>query len=297
VIISALHGEGTGDLLDAIVDWFPKAPPEDASPPAVAIAIVGHPNVGKSSLVNTLVGSRRTIVRDEAGTTRDAIDTNITRDGQNILLIDTAGIRRRGRVQPGVEKFSVLRAVRAIERADVAVLLVDATEGLLAQDAHVAGYVEEAAKGLIVAVNKWDLVEKHPKAQQEYTEILRRELKFADWAPVVYLSAKTGQRVDRIVSQALAIQAERTKRVSTPKLNDVIRHAVEAHPHNERGRTLKLYYSAQTGSSPPRFTLFCNDPRMVHFSYVRYLDNTLRDNFGFDGTPIRIEFRGRNEQR
>jgi GTPase len=296
VIISALHGEGTGDLLDAIVDWFPKAPPEDASPPAVAIAIVGHPNVGKSSLVNTLVGSRRTIVRDEAGTTRDAIDTNITRDGQNILLIDTAGIRRRGRVQPGVEKFSVLRAVRAIERADVAVLLVDATEGLLAQDAHVAGYVEEAAKGLIVAVNKWDLVEKHPKAQQEYTEILRRELKFADWAPVLYLSAKTGQRVDRIVSQALAIQAERTKRVSTPKLNDVIRHAVEAHPHNERGRTLKIYYSAQTGSSPPRFTLFCNDPRMVHFSYVRYLDNTLRDNFGFDGTPIRIEFRGRNEQ-
>jgi GTPase len=192
VIISALHGEGTGDLLDAIVDWFPKAPAEDASPPAVAIAIVGHPNVGKSSLVNRLVGSRRTIVRDEAGTTRDAIDTNITRDGQNILLIDTAGIRRRGRVQPGVEKFSVLRAVRAIERADVAVLLVDATEGLLAQDAHVAGYVEEAAKGLIVAVNKWDLVEKHPKAQQEYTEILRRELKFADWAPVLYLSAKTG---------------------------------------------------------------------------------------------------------
>jgi GTPase len=296
VIISALHGEGTGDLLDAIVDWFPKAPPEDASPPAVAIAIVGHPNVGKSSLVNTIVGSRRSIVRDEAGTTRDAIDTSITRDGQNILLIDTAGIRRRGRVQPGVEKFSVLRAVRAIERADVAVLLVDATEGLLAQDAHVAGYVEEAAKGLIVAVNKWDLVEKHPKAQQEYTEILRRELKFADWAPVVYLSAKTGQRVDRIVSQALAIQAERTKRVSTPKLNDVIRHAVEAHPHNERGRTLKIYYSAQTGSSPPRFTLFCNDPRMAHFSYVRYLDNTLRDNFGFDGTPIRIEFRGRNDQ-
>jgi GTPase len=295
VIISALHGEGTGDLLDAIVEWFPKAPPEDASAPAVSIAIVGHPNVGKSSLVNTLVGSRRSIVRDEAGTTRDAIDTTITRDGQDILLIDTAGIRRRGRVQPGVEKFSVMRAVRAIERADVAVLLVDATEGLLAQDAHVAGYVEEAAKGLIVAVNKWDLVEKHPKAQQEYTEILRRELKFADWAPVVYLSAKTGQRVDRIVSQALAIQAERTKRVSTPKLNDVIRHAVEAHPHNERGRTLKIYYSAQTGSSPPRFTFFCNDPRMVHFSYVRYLDNTLRDNFGFQGTPIRIEFRGRSE--
>src|SRR5579859_5869537 len=258
VVISALHGEGTGDLLDAIVDWFPKAPPEDASPPAVAIAIVGHPNVGKSSLVNTLVGSRRTIVRDEAGTTRDAIDTNITRDDQSILLIDTAGVRRRGRIQPGVEKFSVLRTVRAIERADVAVLLIDATEGLLAQDAHVAGYVDEAAKGLIVAVNKWDLVEKEPKTQQEYTLALRRELKFADWAPVVYLSAKTGQRVDRIVSQALAIQAERTKRVSTPKLNDVIRKAVDAHPQTERGRTLKIYYSAQVGTSPPRFACFCN---------------------------------------
>jgi GTP-binding protein len=234
-------------------------------------------------------------VRDEAGTTRDAIDTEIVRDGQRILLIDTAGIRRRGRVQPGVEKFSVLRAVRAIERADVAVLLIDATEGVLAQDAHVAGYVDEAAKGLIVAVNKWDLVAKHPKAQQEYTEVLRRELKFADWAPVLYLSAKTGQRVDRIVTQALAIQAERTKRVPTPKLNEVIRNAVDAHPLSERGRQLKIYYSAQTGTSPPRFTCFVNDPKMVHFSYVRYLDNVLRDNFGFEGTPIRIEFRGRSE--
>ena len=252
--------------------------------------------MGKSSLVNTLVGSRRTIVRDEAGTTRDAIDTPIVRDGQNILLIDTAGIRRRGRIQPGVEKFSVLRAVRAIERADVAVLLVDATEGMLAQDAHVAGYVDEAAKGLIVAVNKWDLVEKHPRAQQEYTQVLRRELKFADWAPVVYLSARTGQRVDRVVSQALAIQAERTKRIPTPQLNNVIRNAVEAHPLNDRGRTLKIYYSAQVGTSPPRFTCFCNDPRLVHFSYVRYLDNTLREHFGFDGTPIRIEFRGRNSE-
>jgi GTPase len=295
ILVSALHGEGTGDLLDAIVNWFPRAPLVEETPPAVSIAIVGRPNVGKSSLVNALVGSRRTIVRDEAGTTRDAIDTLIVRDGQQILLIDTAGIRRRGRIQPGVEKFSVLRAVRAIERADVAVLLIDATEGVLAQDAHVAGYVDEAAKGLIVAVNKWDLVEKHPKTQQEYTEALRRELKFADWAPVMYLSAKTGQRVDRVVTQALAIQAERTKRIPTPRLNDVIRHAVEAHPLSERGRQLKIYYSAQTGPAPPRFTLFCNDPRMVHFSYVRYLDNILRENFGFEGTPIRIEFRGRNE--
>ena len=297
ILISALHGEGTGDLLDAIVEWFPRAaraaPAEDV-PPAVSIAIVGRPNVGKSSLVNGLLGRQRSIVRDEAGTTRDAIDTLIERDGQAILLIDTAGIRRRGRIQPGVEKFSVMRAVRAIERADVAVLLIDATEGVLAQDTHVAGYVDEAAKGLIVAVNKWDLVEKHPKTQQEYTQILRRELKFADWAPVVYISAKTGQRVERVISTALAIQAERTKRVPTPRLNDLIRRAVDNHPLTDRGRQLKIYYTAQTGTSPPRFTCFVNDPKMVHFSYVRYLANTLRGEFAFEGTPIRIEFRGRN---
>ena len=296
VLISALHGEGTGDLLDAIVVWFPKPPAEEETPLAVSIAIVGRPNVGKSSLVNALVGTRRTIVRDEPGTTRDAIDTPIARDGQSILLIDTAGIRRRGRILPGVEKFSVLRAVRAIERADVAVLLIDATEGVLAQDAHVAGYVEEAAKGLIVAVNKWDLVEKHPKAQEEYTLALRRELKFASWAPVVYVSAKTGQRVERTIAQALAIQAERTRRVPTPRLNDVVRKAVEAHPLTERGRALKIYYTAQTGTAPPRFTLFCNDPRLVHFSYVRYLENTLRAQFGFEGTPLRLEFRPRNDR-
>jgi GTPase len=296
VLISALHGEGTGDLLDAIFEWFPKKPSveDEDELHAVSIAIVGRPNVGKSSLVNKLIGAQRSIVRDEPGTTRDAIDTAIMRDDQTILLIDTAGIRRRGRIQPGVEKFSVLRAVRAIERADVAVLLVDATEGLLAQDAHVAGYVDEAARGLIVAVNKWDLVEKHPKAQDEYTQMLRGELKFADWAPVLYMSAKTGQRVDRVLTEALAIQAERTKRVPTPQLNEVVRSAVERHPLTERGRALKIYYTAQTGTSPPRFTCFCNQPKLVHFSYVRYLDNTLRANFGFRGTPIRLEFRARS---
>ena len=294
--ISALHGDGTGDLLDAIVEWFPKTRgEEDAERPAVGIAIVGRPNVGKSSVLNTLVGSARSIVRDEAGTTRDAIDTEIQRDGQRILLIDTAGIRRRGRIAPGVEKFSVLRAVRAIERADVAVLLIDATEGVLAQDTHVAGFVEEAARGLIIAVNKWDLVEKHPKTQQEYTATIRRELKFADWAPVLFISARTGQRVTRVVDKALEVQHQRTRRVPTPQLNDLIRRAVQNHPLSERGRTLKIYYTAQTDVSPPTFTCFCNDPRLVHFSYVRYLDNTLRNAYEFEGTPIRIHFRGRGE--
>jgi GTP-binding protein len=269
--------------------------PEEQERPAVALAIVGHPNVGKSSLLNALVGEPRSIVRDEAGTTRDAIDTTIVRDGQRIVLIDTAGIRRRGRVAPGVEKFSVLRAARAIERADVAVLLIDATEGVLAQDTHIAGYVEEAARGLIVAVNKWDLVEKHPKTQQEYTEVLRRELKFADWAPVLFVSAKTHQRVERLIAEALKVQAERTKRVPTSQLNDIIRRAVDAHQISERGRSLKIYYTTQTGIEPPKFTMFCNDPRLAHFSYIRYLDNTLRAHFGFIGTPIRIEFRARGK--
>jgi GTP-binding protein len=295
LLVSALHGEGTGDLLDAIVGWFPKGAVDEPQP-AVSIAIVGRPNVGKSSLVNVLVGRRRAIVRDEAGTTRDAIDTPIERDGRTIVLIDTAGIRRRGRIAPGVEKFSVLRAVRAIERADVAVLLIDATEGLLAQDAHVAGYVDEAARGLIIAVNKWDLAEKHPRAQQEYTEMVRRQMKFADWAPILFISAKTGQRAGRVLTEALAIQGERTRRVPTPQLNEVVRRAVDAHPLSDRGRSLKIYYTAQTGTAPPRFSCFCNDPRLVHFSYVRYLDNTLRAQFGFRGTPIRLDFRARNER-
>jgi GTP-binding protein len=215
ILVSALHGEGTGDLLDTIVEWFPKTSDQDEERPAVAIALIGRPNVGKSSVLNALVGQPRSIVRHEAGTTRDAIDTLLERDGQSVLLIDTAGIRRRGRVVPGVEKFSVLRAVRAIERADVAVLLLDATEGVLAQDTHVAGYVDEAARGLIVAVNKWDLVEKHPRVQQEYTATIRRELKFADWAPVLFISAKTGQRVERIIQTALQVQGQRTRRVPT----------------------------------------------------------------------------------
>ncbi len=295
--VSALHGEGTGDLLDAIVDWFPRAAGPEEERPAVAVAIVGRPNVGKSSLLNAIVGTGRSIVRAEAGTTRDAVDTTIQRHGERVLLIDTAGIRRRGAVAPGVEKFSVLRAVRAIERCDVAVLVIDAAEGVRAQDTHVAGYVDEAAKGMVVAVNKWDLVEKHGKVQQEYVAMVRRELKFADWAPLLFVSARTRQRVDRVLELARAIQRERTKRVPTPRLNEVIRAAVQAHPLTERGRALKIYYAAQTGTEPPTFTCFSNDPRLVHFSYVRYLNNTLRKEFGFEGTPIRLQFRGRDERR
>jgi GTP-binding protein len=291
--ISALHGEGTGDLLDAIVEWFPKTLTEVEEDVAVSIAIVGRPNVGKSSLLNSLVGAERSIVRDEAGTTRDAVDSVVKYYGQSVRLIDTAGIRRRGRVEVGVEKFSVLRAVRAVERADVAVLMIDASEGVRAQDTHVAGFVEEAAKGMVVAVNKWDLIEKDNKIVEEYSAMVRRELKFADWAPLIFISAKTKQRIDRVISAALKVKEERMKRVSTPQLNEIIRSAVATHPLTERGRQFKVYYAAQTGTEPPQFTLFCNDPRLIHFSYVRYIENTLRANFKFEGTPIRIEFRGK----
>ncbi|MBI2756420.1 MAG: ribosome biogenesis GTPase Der [Chloroflexi bacterium] len=294
ITVSALHGEGTGDLLDAIVEWFPKTREAEDDNVAVSIAIVGRPNVGKSSLLNALVGSERSIVRDEAGTTRDAIDTVIRYHEQSIRLIDTAGIRRRGRVAPGVEKFSVLRAVRAMERADVAVLVIDGAEGVLAQDTHVASFADEAAKGMVVAVNKWDLVEKEPHIQEEYTAHVRASLKFAGWAPIVFISALTRQRINKIIELGLEVKAERTKRVPTSKLNEVIRGAVQAHPLNDRGKSLKIYYTAQTGHEPPRFTCFCNDPKLVHFSYVRYLENNLREAFQFKGTPIRIEFRGRD---
>lgn len=295
VPLAALRGEGTGDLLDEIVGWFPKAPLEEEDEYDVSIAIVGRPNVGKSSLLNALVGHARSIVRDEAGTTRDAIDAVLEYQDKHVLLIDTAGIRRRGRVEPGVEKFSVLRAIRAVERADVAVLLIDATEGVRAQDTHVASYVDEAAKGLIIGVNKWDLIDNPIEAQQDSLSEVRNAFKFADWAPVVFLSARTHQRVERVVDLAMEVQAERIKRFSTPRLNALIREAVRVHPLTDRGRALKIYYSAQTGTCPPTFTLFCNDPKLVHFSYARYLENNLREAFGLVGTTIRLRFRGRND--
>ena len=295
ILFSAIHGTGTGDLLDAIVDQLPPAATGEEVEPDLSVAIVGRPNVGKSSLLNRLLGKERAIVSPVPGTTRDAIDTELRFDGQRVLLIDTAGIRRRGRVEQGVEKFSVLRAVRAIERAEVAVLVIDAVEGVTAQDTHVAGYVQEARKGLIVAVNKWDLVEKDSKTAQEYTARIRRELIFVDWAPIIFISALTGQRARRVLELARAVQAERDKRIPTPKLIELVREAIARHPHTERGRQLKVYYATQAATRPPTFVFFVNDPKLLHFSYQRYLENQLRAAFGFEGTGIRLVFRGRGE--
>ena len=293
VPFSALHGTGTGDLLDEIVDRLPPATESTEEETALSIAIVGRPNVGKSSLLNALLGKQRSIVSPVPGTTRDAIDTALELNGERVLLIDTAGIRRRGRVTQGVEKFSVLRAIRAVERAEVAVLVIDAQEGVTAQDAHVAGYVHEAHKGLVIAVNKWDLVEKDNRTTREFTELIRRDLIFVDWAPLLFISAKTGQRVSRVLEKAREIQRERDKRVATPKLMQLVRDAAARNPRSERGRQLKIYYATQAGIRPPTFVFFVNDPKLVHFSYQRYLENQLRAAFGFDGTGIRLTFRGR----
>ncbi|MGE3270174.1 MAG: ribosome biogenesis GTPase Der [Chloroflexota bacterium] len=295
---SAIHGTGTGDLLDAVVDQLDRAPvEEEEDEPDLSVAIVGRPNVGKSSLLNRLVGKDRAIVSPIPGTTRDALDTELRWHGQRVRLIDTAGIRRRGRIEQGVEKFSVLRAVRAIERAEVAILVIDAVDGVTAQDTHVAGYVQEAKKGLVIAVNKWDLLEKDNSTATEYTAMVRRDLNFVDWAPLVFISALTGQRAPRVLEMAAEVQDQRDKRVTTPKLIEMVREAVARHPRSEAGRQLKIYYATQADVRPPTFVFFVNDPKLVHFTYQRYLENQIRDTFGFEGTALRLIFRGRDSQK
>ena len=295
IAISAIHGTGTADLLDAILVRLPRTLEELADEEEVALAIVGRPNVGKSSLLNALVGERRSIVSAVPGTTRDAVDTTFEYADHRFRLIDTAGIRRRGRIQVGVEKYSVLRAMRAIDRADVAALVLDGEEGVAAQDAHVAGYIQEAYKGVVLVLNKWDLVVKNPRIQTEYTQRVRRALQFLDYAPLLFVSAKTGQRVRQVLDAALAAAAERAKRVPTARLNAVIAEAVAAHPLTERGKHLKVFYVTQGEIRPPTFVFFVNEPAMVHFSYRRYLENQLRKHFSFAGTGIKLVFRGRRE--
>ena len=271
----------------------------EADESEAAIAFVGRPNVGKSSLLNALLGEERTIVSEVPGTTRDTIDTRLRWGRSEIVLLDTAGIRRRGKVAsgPAAERYSTLRSLKAISRADVAVLVIDAVEGLTAQDAHVAGYVVEEGKGLVVAVNKWDLVEdKTDKTFDQYVEWIRTEVPFLDFAPVVSISAKTGQRVGRVLEAAVDIWGERRKRVSTGQLNRVVAKASERQvPPMVKGRRPKIFYATQAAVAPPTFVFFANDAGAVHFSYRRYLENRLRDEFGFDGTPIRLFFRDRSK--
>jgi GTP-binding protein len=294
--ISGLHGTGTGDLLDVIVDQLPAAEesPEDRG---LRLAIVGRPNVGKSSLLNALLQQDRAIVSPIAGTTRDAVDTSLRWEGQDITLIDTAGIRRRGRVESGVEKYSVLRAMNAIERADVALLVLDATTGVTAQDTHVAGFILEAYKSVATIVNKWDAVEdKQTGTTEAFTQTIREQLRFLDYVPILFVSALTHQRVNKILPLALEVAAQRKLRIPTGEFNRLIREALQKHPApNRQGKQFKFFYATQAATEPPTFVLFVNDRELVHFSYARYLENQIRSAYPFTGTPLRLEFRNRKE--
>jgi GTPase len=293
--ISALHGTGTGDLLDALVAVF-KEQGEEVEDDSVKIAIVGKPNVGKSSLLNRILGQERAIVSPIPGTTRDAVDTPFLYNDAPVTLIDTAGIRRRGRIEPGVEKYSVIRTMRAIERADVALLLVDATTGITAQDAHIAGYILEAWKSAVILVNKWDAIPKDTYTMDEFTKTVRQDLNFMSYTPVLFISALTGQRVDRVMPLAMQVQEERLVRISTSDINEIIQRAQEHHPSPSRaGRHLRIYYGTQVRSDPPTFLLYVNDTKLLHFSYQRYLENRFREVYPFLGTPIRLVFRPRRD--
>jgi GTP-binding protein len=296
--ISALHGRGTGDLLDLLIAALGIRQPEEAEPEeTVHIAIVGRPNVGKSSLLNRILGEERVLVSDIPGTTRDAVDTQVTLHETPITLIDTAGIRRRGKIEPGVEKYSVLRALKAIERADVVLLLIDATQGIIAQDTHIAGLAIDKLKSVVVLVNKWDAIEKDSYTMLDFSDRVRHELNFMDYVPILFISAKTGQRVDQVLPTALQVQEERLRRISTGELNRMLQDALSQHaPPAKSGKRLKFLFASQVRVDPPTFLFHVNDPRLVHFTYKRYLENQLRARYGFLGTPLRLVFRPRSER-
>ncbi|MGH2357311.1 MAG: ribosome biogenesis GTPase Der, partial [Candidatus Limnocylindria bacterium] len=315
ITVSAQHGRNTGDLADLIVERLPPAPKPasvqtdadltdaeltelaeaDIGPPQVAI--VGRPNTGKSTFVNRVLGHERMIVADAPGTTRDPVDTAIVLDGQPLVLVDTAGIRRRGAIDRGIERYSVLRALKAIDRADVAVVLTDATEGYTAQDAHVVGYVLDAGKGIVLVINKWDAVEKDGTTADAWLKRLRRDAPYLAWADIVFASALTGQRVERVLHEALRVADERYRRVPTGELNRLVMDAVRAHPPSHvRNRLPKVLYATQVAVAPPTFVLFVNDPALIHFSYRRYLENRIREEYGFLGTPIRLLLRRRESE-
>ena len=292
--ISAHHGRGTAELMDRIVALLPVSLPVEAESEIMKVAIVGRPNVGKSMLLNALLGEERSIVDGTPGTTRDAIDTLLDFTGQSVLLIDSAGIRRRGRLGVGLERYSVLRALRAVGRADIALLVIDATEPFTAQDVHIAGYIHQMTKGIVLAVNKWDLVEYKDIA--EWNRYIRSQLKFMPYAPVLYTSAKFGQGVDKVMPQVCQVYQERLKRLPTAAVNSVVQQAVAAHsPSRSGSKQLKILYATQAEVNPPTFVFFVNEARLMHFSYRRYLENKLRQAFGFASTPLRLVFKTRGE--
>ncbi|MFZ5632685.1 MAG: ribosome biogenesis GTPase Der [Bacillota bacterium] len=295
--VSAAEGLNTGDLLDALVSNFPAAGEAEEDRDLIKIAVTGRPNVGKSSLVNRILGEERVIVSDIPGTTRDAIDTFFERDGRRYILIDTAGIRRKSRIDNSTEKYSVIRALRAVDRSDVVLLVLDAVDGVTEQDKKIAGYSHDQGKAMVITVNKWDLAKKDDRTADRYTRRIREELGFIRYAPVVFVSALTGQRVPRILQVVDSVAENHSLRLSTPGLNSLIRDSVmQTPPPSFKTRSLKIYYVSQAGVKPPKFVFFVNDPELVHFSYTRYLENQIRSAYGLEGTPVRFLFRKRNKK-
>ncbi|GAB6174168.1 ribosome biogenesis GTPase Der [Paradesulfitobacterium aromaticivorans] len=296
--ISAVHGMNTGDLLDAVVSRFPEEGEEEYAPDVIKIAVIGRPNVGKSSLVNKLIGEERVIVSNIPGTTRDAIDTPFTYEDKSYVLIDTAGMRRKGRIEEVTEYYSVVRSLRAVDRSDVILMLIDAQEGVTEQDKKIAGYAHEAGKGIVLIVNKWDLIEKDEKTMDKFDKQIREELGFMQYAPTLYISAKTGQRVTKIIELVDFVAEQNSIRIATSTLNSLVREWVHLNPPpSDKGQRLKILYLTQVGVKPPTFVFFVNEPELMHFSYRRYLQNQLRQSFGFEGSPLRIVVRQRDEER
>lgn len=297
--VSAANHLGLGDLLDAVVEKFPEtsAYGEDGNEDEIKVALIGRPNVGKSSIFNTLVGEERSIVSDVAGTTRDAIDTPVIREGQKFLFIDTAGMRRKARIDEPIEKYSIIRSLRAVDRSDVVLMVIDAIDGITEQDKKIAGYAHEAGKGIVLVVNKWDLYDKDNTSTLRYTENLRRELVFMQYAPLVFVSAMTKQRIHRLPEVIHYVAEQNAMRISTSVLNQVVEDAIAINPPpTEKGQRLKILYATQVKIKPPTFVIFVNEPEIMHFSYQRYLENKLREAFGFEGTPLQMIIRGKNEE-
>ncbi|MFT4413109.1 ribosome biogenesis GTPase Der [Fredinandcohnia humi] len=292
--ISGSHGIGLGDLLDEVVKHFPKHDDQDYDEETIKFSLIGRPNVGKSSLVNALLGEERVIVSDIAGTTRDAIDTQYTVDGRDYVIIDTAGMRKKGKVYESTEKYSVLRALKAIERSDVVLVVLNAEEGIIEQDKKIAGYAHEAGRAVVIVVNKWDAIEKDEKTMKEFEEKIRDNFQFLDYAPIVFLSAKTKKRTHTLLPMINLASENHAMRVQTNVLNDVVMDAVAMNPTpTDKGNRLRIYYVTQVAVKPPTFVIFVNDPELMHFSYERFLENRIRDAFGFEGTPIKLIARAR----
>ena len=295
--VSAVHGHGTGDLLDACFEYFPPEEEEELEDDVIKVAIIGKPNVGKSSLVNRILGEQRVIVSNVAGTTRDAVDSYFENEKGKYLLIDTAGMRKKSKVDDPIEKFSVLRATMAIERSDVCLILIDANEGVTEQDTKVAGLAHEAGKACIIVVNKWDAVEKDDKTMDHMREEVRRDLSYMPYAPILFISALTGQRVPRLFELINYVNDQAAMRITTGMLNTLLADATaRVQPPSDKGRRLKVFYMTQVGVRPPHFVCFCNDAKLFHFSYQRYLENQIRNTFGLEGTPVRLTIRQKSDK-